>query len=395
MPDERLGIIVVIPCCNEPHLVEALAALARCEPPECAVEVIVVINAAADAPPTVIRQNRRTWEEARIWLAGTQLNVYLIQHSDLPPKKAGVGLARKIGMDEAVRRFDAVRRLNGVVACFDADCVCDPNYFVELEEFFREHPKAPGCSIYFEHPLEGSEPAGIYEAITQYELHLRYYVEALRYSGFPHAFQTVGSSMAVRADVYVKQGGMNKRQAGEDFYFLHKVIPLGHFGEVNTTRIIPSPRPSDRVPFGTGRAVRAFLSEGRLASYPLQAFEDLRVFFDQVDLTMPPEIAVPEVLDRFLREQGFADRLSEMKAHSASAESFRKRFFRWFDGFLAMKYIHYARDQLHGSAEVASVSRALLQKRNCAFGGDLNALDLLLFYRRLQRERDSVILAGT
>ena len=85
--------------------------------------------------------------------------------------------------------------------------------------------------------------------------------------------------MAVRADIYAGQGGMNKRQ-GEDFrIFLHKIIPLGQFGEINNTRVIASPRPSARVPFGTGKAVREFLDNGRIESYPLAAFEDLKVFF--------------------------------------------------------------------------------------------------------------------
>ena len=77
----------------------------------------------------------------------------------------------------------------------------------------------------------------------------------------------------------MRQGGMNKRQAGEDFYFLHKIIPLGHFGEINTTRVIPSPRPSDRVPFGTGRAVRDYLATHKFETYPLEAFRDLKQFF--------------------------------------------------------------------------------------------------------------------
>src|SRR5690606_5551781 len=132
-----------------------------------------------------------------------------------------VGLARKIGMDEALRRLDRAGRLDGVIACFDADCTCDPNYLVEVERFFRENPKAPGCSIYFEHPLSGPAEPGIYQAVARYELHLRYYIEALRHAGFPHAFHTIGSSMAARASAYLQQGGMNKRQAGEDFYFLH------------------------------------------------------------------------------------------------------------------------------------------------------------------------------
>src|SRR4029434_9989987 len=99
----------------------------------------------------------------------------------------------------------------------------------------------------------------IYKAIAAYELHLRYYLQALRTAGFPHGYHTIGSSMAVRARTYMEQGGMNRRQAGEDFYFLHKLIPLGGFTELNSTTVYPLPRPSNRVPFGTGRAVSEWL----------------------------------------------------------------------------------------------------------------------------------------
>ena len=62
-----------------------------------------------------------------------------------------------------------------------------------------------GCTIYFEHPIEGDEyPPEVYDAIIQYELYLRYYLQALRYTGYPYATHTVGSCFAVKASVYAK-----------------------------------------------------------------------------------------------------------------------------------------------------------------------------------------------
>ena len=82
------------------------------------------------------------------------------------------------------------------------------------------------ASIYYEHPVAGlAFSENLYEGIANYELHLRYYVWALRSIKFPYAFQTVGSSMLCRASSYVRYGGMNRRKAGEDFYFLQKIIP--------------------------------------------------------------------------------------------------------------------------------------------------------------------------
>ncbi|HVK58920.1 MAG TPA: glycosyltransferase [Candidatus Kapabacteria bacterium] len=416
-PHPQLGMIIVIPCFNEPHLLASLDALWRCERPERAVEVIVVINSSESSPPAILEQNLRSLREAELWAkedCDRYFRIHFLHTPNLPRKHAGVGLARKIGMDEALHRLDQLNRLDAPIVCFDADSTCDPNYLVEVESYYRANPRSPGCSIYFEHPLDPqsapspdnppslsstsapstliSPPSSgdsatardLTDAITLYELHLRYYVEALRFAGFPHAFHTIGSSMAVRANAYMKQGGMNKRQAGEDFYFLHKIIPLGNFGEINTTRIIPSPRPSDRVPFGTGRGVRDYDATRKFETYPLQAFRDLKQLFAMItalrDADTPlAQLAAP--LQQFLSEQNVLATLQEIRTHTSSPESFRQRFFRWFDGFLAMKYIHHARDTAYGAADVTEAARTLIKSQH------VSTRDLLLQYRDHQRRR--------
>ena len=56
-----------------------------------------------------------------------------------------------------------------------------------------------------------------------------------------------------------KQDGLNKKQAGEDFYFLQKIMPMGNYFELNSTTVHPSSRTSDRVPFGTGPIINQYL----------------------------------------------------------------------------------------------------------------------------------------
>ena len=63
---------------------------------------------------------------------------------------------------------------------------------------------------------------------------------------FPYVFHTVGSAMAVKALPYVKAGGMNRKQAGEDFYFIQKLVPSGGYFNLNSTTVYPSPRISFR-----------------------------------------------------------------------------------------------------------------------------------------------------
>jgi len=304
-------------------------------------------------------------------------------------------LARKIGMDEAVRRFDDIDRPGGIIVCYDADCRCERNYLRSIERHFEKNPRTPGCSIYFEHPLDGRLDAKVYEAIAAYELHLRYYVHGLRYAGFPHAHHTIGSCMAVRADVYKQQGGMNKRKAGEDFYFLQKIFPLGAFTELTDTTVNPSPRGSDRVPFGTGKAVQAHLAGNKISTYPLEAFLDLKMLFDGLPATDRDEPllrsdlgdGLPESLRTFLREQRFTEALAEIRDNTSTPAAFRTRFFRWFNGFQAMKFIHHARDHYYGEraieADAERLLELLVERVGCKVGGSTR--ELLLAYRRLDR----------
>jgi glycosyltransferase involved in cell wall biosynthesis len=358
-PRVDTGIIVVLPCHNEPDLISSLNALNNCESP-CKVEIIVVINASEDAPVAIKEQNIRTYNEALGWLEPKQpldKVFHFILKNELPKKHAGVGLARKIGMDEAVRMFESVDKADGVILCFDADCTCSSTLLIEVYNYFQKSPKSPGCSINFEHPLLGDLDDSVYTAITYYELHLRYYVDALKYAEFPYAYHTIGSSMAVRSSAYQKQGGMNRRKAGEDFYFLHKIIPLGHFGEINSTTVYPSPRASDRVPFGTGRAVGEWLAgeQEEYLTYHYQIFEDLKVFMNQVDSYFQVDekglkeliLDLPRSISGFLVSLNFEKKLKEIQGQSTNLQSFRKRFFQWFDGFRVLKYVHFVRDSFY------------------------------------------------
>ena len=398
-PSPLLGMVVVIPSYNEEFLLLSLMSLKKCVRPECDVEVIVIINHSEKTPNAIKEVNKKTYQQATSWAQQNRLShlrFFIILIDDLPVKHAGAGLARKVGMDEACYRLHKSGNPRGVIACFDGDSRCESNYFQELEKYFLEKPKAQACSIHFEHPLEGIDfNEKVYGAITLYELHLRYYVNAQRWAGFQHAWQTIGSSMAVRCDAYQKQGGMNRRQAGEDFYFLHKFIPLGHFGEIKTTKVIPSPRPSDRVPFGTGKAVSELLkSKTKYKTYHPKSFEDLSFFLK----TIWPELykikntgnlfeIMPSSMSQFLLENNFTEKLEEIKKHTANKASFEKRLSRWFDAFMLMKYVHFARDHFYPNIEVEDAAKWLLKQINHDNNQiEKTAKDLLLIYRKIDLE---------
>ncbi len=184
-------------------------------------------------------------------------------------------------MDEALYRLDKIGQEQGVILSMDADATVRPDYLIWNREAFWKESKNQCGNDLFEHPLEGNRyPPEIYQAITIYELYLRYYKFAFQFVKFPYSYYTVGSCFACRRKLMRKQGGMNSKQAGEDFYFLHKVFPLGHCAEINTTCVYPSPRISQRVPFGTGPMVNQIINSGNddLLTYDFRCFTDLKAF---------------------------------------------------------------------------------------------------------------------
>ena len=393
-PNENLSIVVVIPCCNEPDLTTSLQSLYNCEKPAGSVEVIAVINASEKAEKDVLEQNKQSLIEAENWrdslhFDSTQgaFNFYFVEENQLPKKHAGVGLARKIGMDEAVRRFDVVNNHQGIIACFDADAQCETNYLVELENHFKQHPKSPACSIHYEHPIAGTEfSEEIYNGITQYELHLRYYKNGLTYANLPYAFHTIGSSMAVRSEAYQKQNGMNKRKAGEDFYFLQKLIPLGNFTELKTTQLIPSPRVSDRVPFGTGKAMQSWLDDNKteMLSYNPKSFIDLREFANVLPQLFLKEVKTPESVQAFLVTIDFEENLINIRKNSKSETHFTEVFFKWFNAFKVLKYMHFARDNCFPDVLISEGANGLLELLEKPVQD--NNKELLLKYREIDLE---------
>lgn len=353
-PPENLSMVVVIPCFKEPDIIGALDALNMCKRPSNQVLIIVIVNESEKASKEIKSAN----QESLIQLDNYESNYsLLVSHQILADKKAGVGLARKIGMDEAVRIFRKVGN-DGAIICFDADCRCDTNYLDEIELAYSD-PHTQSGIIFYEHQLHREN----HSAIIDYELYLRYYIDALRFTAFPYAHQTLGSCITVRTSMYEKVGGMNTRKAGEDFYFLNKTIPHGGFREINSTTIRPSDRVSDRVPFGTGKAINDILSSSdEYEVYHPNTFEDLRLFFAKLDSFWEEnEWKIPMTVKTFLGDD-WADQITEIKNQVSSPEAFNKRFFHWFDAFKILKFVHFCRDEFYQNVELEEALEWLRSK---------------------------------
>ncbi|MCU0471935.1 MAG: glycosyltransferase family 2 protein [Bacteroidales bacterium] len=397
-PDRGTGIIVVVPAYNEPGISQLLGSLASCIPPGCKVEVIIVINAPADAGEEALLNNRHCIKNIESWKKvnkSTFFRLYVFDAGQPAINGWGVGLARKTGMDEALRRFDALENPYGVIVCLDSDCTVEKNYFASICDEFLIRKERSACSISFEHPLSGNEfPEEIYNHIILYELHLRYYLQGLRYSCFPYPYHTVGSALAVRANQYVRAGGMNRKQAGEDFYFIQKLVPLGGYFNLDSTTVYPSPRESYRVPFGTGATITKLMQNGGqlLLTYNVDGFRELRSLFSTAETLYQFSNAklklhyenFPRGLRSFISEEEWLHKIAEIKSNTSGKESFRKRFYDWFNMFRIVKYLNHVHEEIFEMIPVAEAASELLKISGYKLNS-VNPKDQLNFFRKIEK----------
>jgi len=358
-------IRVVVPCYNEPEVLQTLRSLYACLRPACGVEIIVVVNSYCISPKTVKQFNRQTHEELQEFARkhfSSDLYLTPLLVEDLPGHQTGAGVPRKIGMDTAAAQFESENRPQGIIVSLDADCTVEKNYLTEIYRCFRQY-RLKSATIEFHHPVEHlPETDEIRKATETYETYLRYYRAALEYTGYPYAYYTIGSTFTVTAQTYRQAGGMGKQQAGEDFYFLQKVFPLGRTYFIHTTCVYPAARVSDRVPFGTGPAIAKMVSERqfRKLSYQVEAFTELKNLFDRVEgLFKQPSSATEQLLQNlpphtrnFLEEERFVEKIEEINRYTGTAANFKKRFFGYFNAFKILKYLNFVHPEPYGLVDV-------------------------------------------
>ena len=365
-----VSMIVMIPCLNEPEIFRTLESLWSCNSISSFCEVIVVVNESENSSQAVNDFNQQNYLKLFDWKKENDrenLILHPIYAHSVNAKHAGAGMARKIGMDEVIRRFNAINKPNGVIISTDADCLFSPNYLQRIESVFSANKSCFAATLNFKHRVDEMIDPKQRLGIQLYEDYLHYYKRALDFAGFPDSIYTIGSAFAVRAEAYVKQGGMNRRQAGEDFYFLNKLTKLGKIIEIQDAFVYPSARVSDRVPFGTGAAMTKWMNEdGDLTmTYNFAAFLDLKVLFDQVDSLFRNNAddgftaSLPASVQEYLQMLQFSDKLKEINQNSSSLLSFRKRFFQFFDGFLILRFLNLAHQKYYPQQNLSKAIKQL------------------------------------
>lgn len=317
--------------------------------------ILFVINNSESASEEIKKENRLTISFLNtFWIEGGINTGFIDASTDnysLPDKDGGVGLARKIGMDLSLRLFNYESSRNKLLICLDADCLVEKNYLSTIVDTFNNH-NIKAAVVDYEHLL----PENNFDksAIISYEIFLRYYVLGLKYAGSPFAFHSIGSTIVCDYESYIKIGGMNKRKAAEDFYFLEKLAKRNRIITITGTKVYPSSRGSWRVPFGTGQRINRFKA-GTHNEYELfdpEVFEILKRWFSLFNSELilsgseylsDAEQINPE-LAQFLNQNNFDLQWNRILNSTKSEAQIQKQKNIWFDGFKTMKLVHFLRD---------------------------------------------------
>ena len=395
------SMIICIPSYGEPGLITTLESLSSCLHPGIPFEILILFN--EDDRMTEQQRNfhAASFNHCEKWIREHNhlpFHIYPIWFEQMKDVKWGVGWARKILMDEAARRLTG----EGVIVNLDGDCTVEKNYLECIWNAFSMNQDFDAASIYVEHPFE-QLPLFEKDAIIQYELHLRYLVHAKRWTGHPFAFQTYGSAMAVRRKAYLEQGGMNTRQAGEDFYFLQKFIELGTLIEIRETIVYPSSRKSMRVPFGTGRAMQQILAEKvEWKTTAFEIFRLIRPLFQQVPLLYSiilkhsnqniqdtffiQQLGLSNELIPFLESIDFKNNCDSIAIQTTSEAAFTKRFFRYFNAFMMIRYMHYMRDHFYPDTSVVDGAEKLVSVNQWPHPASHDANSYLKLFRMMDKD---------
>lgn len=357
--------IVVIPALAETSSLPAtLVSLARNPDRELARSLILcVINNRGrhTSPPWEIKDNQDSMHYLQALIRAlpghvpANLRLAYIDASspgrEMPDKYGGVGAARKLGLDRALRLFDYSLDSVKLLISLDADTLVEDNYLEAIRNFFGPGKAAAAVNYAHQIPVHARERL----AICNYEIFLRYYVIGLRYAGSPYAFPSIGSTMVCTAEAYVAVGGMNRRDAAEDFYFLNKLAKFQTIGCIGTTTVSPSARLSRRVPFGTGRRMLRFMEEeaNEWLLYDPRIFVILKRWLEVMEAAPDRETAeimrqsgqIDARLLAFLEQQQFAVAWSRIRKNVKRREGLQRHFHCWFDGFKTLKLLHFLTDQ--------------------------------------------------
>ena len=249
-------------------------------------------------------------------------------------KRHGVGWARKTLMDA----ISGVADDSDVIVSADADAWYTGNYIQQVVQALSGATAGLALAAPYRHAQV--QDATTVRAGLRYEIYLRYYFLNMARIGSPYTFTAMGSLISLPVGTYRAVGGLEPRQGAEDFYFLQKIRKRGRLLQWIDAEVLPSARLSNRVPIGTGPAIRSGI-DGHWDRYPLYAPQ----WFDDVQATINAFPALHECdaetpMSEFLRARlGTDDIWGPMRRNHKDRDRFVRACHERVDGLRTLQFL--------------------------------------------------------
>jgi len=348
-PKKKFNQIIIIPSLGESnHLPQTLSSIS--ENDKILLNntlVIVVINNSKSASLVIKNDNKKTLQILSTIQYPFFLAIIDATSPDfaLPVKHAGVGLARKIGMDLSI---PFLKNKTSLLLSIDADTILSPNYLQTILHYFNNYD-INAAVVGFKHT--NSKRKNLEQAIRKYEKFLISTAKNIYKTGSPYGYVSMGSTIACTGMAYMAVGGMPKKKATEDFYFLQELAKFCGVFTIPEILVYPSCRPISRVYLGTGFRMKQAMEGFNINNlyYSNKSFilleEWIQLGINSWGINLYQILKKIEQknisLKQFLLIEGIEKIWGNLQSSSPTKNHFKHQFHRWFDGLKTIRFLKY------------------------------------------------------
>ena len=346
-PKDKYDIIITIPCYNEyDYIFKTLNSINIQDSVYLEKTIVsIVINNSMDEDESVILNNKKTYEKLLNSIYDFDL-IVIDAFSDgkaIEPKFSGAGMARKISVDVMLNHL----KEDSLICFIDADTILSDKYLTCIKSSYSKN-KWQASIVNFSH--QNDEPK-TKVLIKEYEKYLKETAANIKSCGSPYGYVSLGSTMVCTYLAYISVGGMNRKIASEDFYFLQELEKYCGVKQINDILVHPSSRYASRLYLGTSMRLQKSLA-GELDLSTLYFSKDAYNILEKwIQLALSSKEKTYNTLkDNILRiDHDLLEFLNSINlkgawesiVNSPSSNHFEKQFHRWFDGLSIFKLLKF------------------------------------------------------
>jgi hypothetical protein len=342
--------IIVIPCYNEfDYIFDTLTSINKQKSNLLEDTLVIIVINNSDSDNFNIKENNIKTHQSLIQKIYKydfiSIDCFSLKYQ-LTKDVAGVGYARKIGLDFAL---EYALNTKSVLCCLDADTLIDDKYLDKISYNYIINKINVGI-INFKHQ-KSNDPI-LEEGIRKYESILKEIAHNIEKTGSPYGYVSMGSTITCNVKSYVACGGMNIKKATEDFYFLQSLAKYTKIEKIKDILVFPSSRNENRVYLGTGFRMDEYYKNKTFKNldFNQDSYNQLSKIIKIVkNNSMKDGEAVFKELSYQLNEKSIAfliekkveSILNKFKNNAKDIKQYNLFFNQWFDALTIMKFLKY------------------------------------------------------